>query len=70
MAGSLMQQNRKVDLKDVFCYHLGHVLWAFATSNGELMKTSKSQLMLQLEKVVTTADNVPYPLFPYLMEWP
>ena len=68
MAASLMQQNRKVDLKDVFCYQLGHVLWA--TSDGKLMKTSKSQLMLQLEKVVTTADSVPYPLFPYLMEWP
>ena len=65
---SLMQQNRMVDLKDVFCYPLGPVPWALATSNGELMKTSKSQLMYELEKGVTTTVSVSYPLFPYLME--
>ena len=56
-----MQQSRKVDLKDVFCYPLGHVLWALATSNGEVMKTSKSKLMHEPEKGVTTTVSVPIP---------
>ena len=56
-----MQQSRKVDLKDVFCYPLGHVLWALATSNGEVMKTSKSKLMHEPEKGVTTTVSVPRP---------
>ena len=49
-----MQQNRKDDLKDVFCYPLGPVPWALATSNDELMKLSKSKLMHEREKGVTT----------------
>ena len=52
-----MQQNKKVDLKDVFCYPLCPVPWALATSNKELMKTNKSKLKHELEKDVTTADN-------------
>ena len=47
---SLMQQNRKIDLKDVFCYPLGPVPWTLATSNDELIKTSKSKIMHELEK--------------------
>ena len=43
-----MQQNRKDDLKDVFCYPLGPVPWALATSNGELKKVSKSKLMHEI----------------------
>ena len=56
---SLMQQNKKVELKNVFCYPLGPVPWALATNNGELMKTSKPKLMYELEKGVTTGVNVP-----------
>ena len=63
-----MQQNKKVDLKDVFCYPLGLVPWAFATSNGKLTKTNKSQLIGGLEIGVTTIVSVSYPLFPYSME--
>ena len=54
-----MEQSRKVDLNDVLCYPLSPVLWALATSNGKLMKTSKSKLMHKLEKGVTTTVSVP-----------
>ena len=56
-----MKQNRKVDLRYIFCYPLGPVPWTFATSNGELIKTSKSKLLHELEKGVTTAGSVPIP---------
>ena len=59
-----MQQNRKIDLKDVFCYPLGPVPWTLATSNGELMKTSKSKIMHELEKGVTTVDSIFIPFVP------
>ena len=56
---SLMQQNSKVDLKGVFCYLLGPIPGVLATNYGELMKTSKSNLMHELEKGVTTSVSVP-----------
>ena len=58
---SLIQQNKKVDLKDIFCYPLGPVSWALATSNSELMKTNKSKLMHELEKGVTITVSVSIP---------
>ena len=65
---SLMQQNRKVHLKDVFCYPLDPVPWALAISSGKLMKTSKSNLCMSLRKVLLLLTVFPYPLFPYLTE--
>ena len=59
-----MQQKRKINLKVVFCYPLGPVPWTLATSNGELMKTSKSKIMHELEKGVTTVDRVPISCVP------
>ena len=56
---SLMQQNSKVDLKGVFFYPLGPIPGALATNDGELMKTSKSNLINALEKGVTTGVSVP-----------
>ena len=61
---SLMQQNRKVHLKDVFFYPLDPVPWALAISSDKLMKTSKSNLMHELEKGATTADSVSIPFVP------
>ena len=65
---SLMQQNRKVHLKDVFCHPLDPVPWALAISSGKLMKTSKSNLCMSLRKVLLLLTVFPYPLFPYLTE--
>ena len=70
---SPMQQKKKVSLKDVFCYPLGPVPLgpvALATSNGELVKTSKSKLMHELEKGVITTVSFPIRFFSYSMEWP
>ena len=55
---SLMQQNRKVNLKYIFFYPLGTVPWVLGTRNGELMKKSKSKLIHELEKGVTTIASV------------
>ena len=55
---ALMQQSRSLDLKKVFCYPLGPVPWSLASSTGELMKTSKSSLMHELEKGLTHVDKV------------
>ena len=56
-----MEQSRKVDLKDIFCYPLDPVFWALTTSNSELMKTNKSKLMHELGQGVTTTVSVPIP---------
>ena len=66
-----MQQNRKVDLKDLFCHPLGPVPQALATSNNALIKISQSKLMHELEKGITTTVSVPITnsLFPYSVEW-
>lgn len=58
---ALMQQSRSLDLKKVFCYPLGPVPWSLASSTGELMKTSKSSLMHELEKGLTHVDKVEKP---------
>lgn len=55
---ALIQQIRPLNLGEVFCYPLGLVPWSLATNNGELIKTSKSALMNQLEKLTAYVDNV------------
>ena len=57
----LIQQNRNIDLKAVFCHPLHPVPWALAAGNGELMKTDKSKLMHEPEKGMTSSDSVPKP---------
>ena len=58
---ALIQQTRKLDLKEVFCYPLGPIPWSIATSAGELMITSKSALMRELEKGLTRVEMVQMP---------
>ena len=56
-----MQQNRNIDLKEVFCYPLEPITWALATCNGKLMKTKKSKLMQELVKGDTSVEKVDAP---------
>ena len=37
---SLIQQNRKINLQEVFSYPLGPISWALAEANGKLKKSS------------------------------
>ena len=59
---AIIQQTRKLDLKQIFCYPLGPVPWSLATSAGELVKTNKSTLMHELEKGPTCVDITPAPV--------
>ena len=58
----VIQQTRKLDLKQIFYYPLGPVPWSLGTSTGELVKTSKSTLMHELEKGPTCVDVTPAPV--------
>ena len=58
---AIIQQSRNVALKEVFCYTLGHVPWLIAYGSGDMIKTSKSALMTELEKGATNIDQVPRP---------
>ena len=55
------QQSRNVALKEVFCYPLGPVPWSIAYGSGDMIKTSKSALMTELEKGATDVDQVSRP---------
>ena len=37
---SLIQQNRKINLQEIFSYPLGPISWALAEANGKLKKSS------------------------------
>ena len=65
---ALIQQFRPLDLKEVFSYPLGPIPWSLATSDGEIMKTSKASLMNELEKGFTNVDGVQGPIAT-LMVW-
>ena len=58
---AIIQQTRQLDLKEVFCYPLGPVPWSIANSSGDMVKTSKSVLMTELEKGATDVEQVPRP---------
>ena len=55
---ALIQQFWPLDLKEVFCYPLGPVLWSLAESSSPLKKTNKSSLMHHLEKDVSLLQHV------------
>ena len=57
----LIQQRRKIDLKEVFCYPLGPVPWSLASVTGGMVKTNKTILMHKLERGMTFADAIPKP---------
>ena len=58
---AIIQQSRNVNLKEVFCYPLWPVPWSIAFGSGDMIKTSKSVPMTELEKGATDADQVPRP---------
>ena len=45
----IVHQSRNVDLKEFFCYTLGPFPWLTAYGFGDMIKTSKSALMTELE---------------------
>jgi len=55
---SLIQQNRQIDLKEVFKYPLSPIPWSIAEVNGSRKKCSKSTIMKELEKGRTSIDKV------------
>ena len=61
---SLIQQNRKINLQEVFSYPLGPIPWTLAGTNGELKKSSKAKIMHELEKGVTKVERVDAPFVP------
>ena len=46
----IMSQQRNIEVKEIFCYPLGPIPWALASSMGTLKKTNKAILMPELEK--------------------
>ena len=59
---AIIQQTKKLDLKQIFCHPLGPVPRSLGTNTGELIKTSKSILMQELEKGPTCEDVTPAPV--------
>ena len=57
----IIQQTRKLDLKEIFRFPLGPIMWSLAISTGELIKTSKAALMHEVEKGATCVDAIPSP---------
>ena len=55
---SLIQQNRKINLQEVFSYPLGPIPWVLAEANGEHKKSSKAKIMYELEKGVTRVEKI------------
>ena len=58
---SLIQQNRKINLQEVFSDPLGPIPWALGEANGELKKSRKAKIMHELEKGVTRVERVDAP---------
>ena len=46
----IIQQSRNIDPKEDFCYPLGPVPCSIAYSSGDMIKTSRSALITELEK--------------------
>ena len=46
----IIQQSRNIDPKEDFCYPLGPVPCSIAYSSGDMIKTSESALITELEK--------------------
>ena len=47
---SMMSQHRNIDMKGIFAFPLGPVLWALADSMETLKKNNKAILMHEIEK--------------------
>ena len=50
----VIARTRNLDLYDVYSYELGPIPWSIATPHGTLYKTTKAQLLEELEKDVPT----------------
>ena len=61
---SLIQQNRKINLQEVFSYPLGPIPWVLAEANGEHEKSRKAKIMHELEKGVTRVEQIDATVFP------
>ena len=55
----MIEQTTNLDLKEIFCYPLGPVSWSITYSSGDMVKTSKSALMAELQKGATNVEQVP-----------
>ena len=56
---ALIGQFRKIDLKEVFKYPLGPLLWSLVNANGLPRKTNKAKLMQLLEKGTAAVERYP-----------
>ena len=54
----IMSQQRNIEMKEIFCYPLGPISWALASSMGTLRKTNKAILMPELEKNAESSEEV------------
>ena len=54
---ALIGQFRKIDLKDVFRYPLGPLLWSLADAYGLPRKTNKAKLLRLLENGTPVAET-------------
>lgn len=54
----LIAQNRKLDMRDVFCHPLGPLPWSLANADGTIKKTNKSVLASHLESKVQPAEQI------------
>lgn len=55
----MIQQMRKIDLKELFRYLLGSVPWSLVSVTSGMVKTNTLTLMLQkLERGITLADAI------------
>ena len=57
----LVAESRQVSKKDVLALALGPLPWALANTDGMLRKTNKAVLARELEKNVSTAEEIPTP---------
>ena len=59
---TIIQQNRKLNFKEVFRNPLGHIPWSRTTkSTCEFVKTSKSASIREMEKAAPAVERFPLP---------
>ena len=55
----MIQQSRKVGMRDTVKYELGPVPWALAKPNGEMWSTPKSKINKDIEKETPLTTSLP-----------
>ena len=56
---ALISQSRVLDLKEIFKYSLGSIPYALADHMGVMVKTKKSDLLIELEKGAVLVGQMP-----------